>query len=257
MGRTGKLFAHEWAGIDAGRDVARPRASAAASRSAPSSRPRRWPATSVPARHGTTFGGNPLACAAGNAVLDVMLAPGFLDSVAEHAAGLRRDLESLAAEFPSVFEEVRGLGLLLGLKFAVSNTAGAGGLPRRGAADGRRRRQRAASGAAAGRHAPRIARRRSPCCAARWPPWPSRRSRPSERRVEGCAARCGERGAERRRVPGRGPGKYRRGSPAAPALPRPAGLRRRHAAPHAGDGGGLQGTSAASMPARSPAARSR
>jgi acetylornithine/N-succinyldiaminopimelate aminotransferase len=56
-------------------------------------------------------------------VLDVLLAPGFLDDVAVRAAVLRRDLEKLAAEFPSVVEEVRGRGLLIGLKVAVPNAA--------------------------------------------------------------------------------------------------------------------------------------
>jgi acetylornithine/N-succinyldiaminopimelate aminotransferase len=56
-------------------------------------------------------------------VMDVVLAPGFLDSIVERAAVLRRDLEALAAEFPSVIEEVRGRGFLLGLKLAVPNTA--------------------------------------------------------------------------------------------------------------------------------------
>jgi acetylornithine/N-succinyldiaminopimelate aminotransferase len=76
-----------------------------------------------PGTHGTTFGGNPLAGAAGNAVLDVMLQPGFLDAVIAKAAVLRRDLEALAGDFPSIIQEVRGQGLLLGLKLTVPNTA--------------------------------------------------------------------------------------------------------------------------------------
>jgi acetylornithine/N-succinyldiaminopimelate aminotransferase len=75
-----------------------------------------------PGTHGTTFGGNPLACAAGNAVLDVVLAPGFLDGVIERGAALRRDLDALAADFPSIVEDIRGQGLLVGLKLAVPNT---------------------------------------------------------------------------------------------------------------------------------------
>ena len=81
MGRTGRLFAHEWAGHRAGRHVGRqghrrrlPDGRGARARA-------RRPSISRPGTHGTTFGGNPLACAAANAVLDVMLAPGFLDAV--------------------------------------------------------------------------------------------------------------------------------------------------------------------------------
>ncbi|MFL5288929.1 MAG: aminotransferase class III-fold pyridoxal phosphate-dependent enzyme, partial [Rhodopila sp.] len=69
--------------------------------------------------HGTTYGGNPLACAAGNAVLDVILEPGFLESVQRKGNKLRGHLEKIATEFPGVFVEARGLGLLLGLKCAI------------------------------------------------------------------------------------------------------------------------------------------
>jgi acetylornithine/N-succinyldiaminopimelate aminotransferase len=122
MGRTGKLFAHQWTsvtpdvmslakGLGGGFPIGAVVATEAVARNI------------RPGTHGTTFGGNPLACAAGSAVLDVVLAPGFLDSIVERAAVLRHDLEALAAEFPSVIEEVRGQGLLLGLKLAVPNTA--------------------------------------------------------------------------------------------------------------------------------------
>jgi acetylornithine/N-succinyldiaminopimelate aminotransferase len=122
MGRTGKLFAHQWSGVTpdvmslakglgGGFPIGAVVATEAVARNI------------RPGTHGTTFGGNPLACAAGNAVMDVVLAPGFLDSIVERAAVLRRDLEALAAEFPSVIEEVRGRGFLLGLKLAVPNTA--------------------------------------------------------------------------------------------------------------------------------------
>jgi acetylornithine/N-succinyldiaminopimelate aminotransferase len=60
-----------------------------------------------------------LACAAGNAVLDVMLEPGFLEEVERKGRKLRGELDAVAREFPSVFVEARGLGLLLGLKCAV------------------------------------------------------------------------------------------------------------------------------------------
>ena len=66
--------------------------------------------------HGSTFGGNPLACAAANAVLDVMLAPGFLARVTERGRLFRERLEAIAAEYPGVIAEVRGLGLLAGIR---------------------------------------------------------------------------------------------------------------------------------------------
>ena len=72
--------------------------------------------------NGTTFGGNPLACAAANAVLDVVLAPGFLAQVDRNARVFWRGLQAVAVEFPEVFEDARGAGLLLGLKCVVPNT---------------------------------------------------------------------------------------------------------------------------------------
>src|ERR671912_1261751 len=73
--------------------------------------------------HGTTFGGNPLACAAGNAVLDVVLAPGFLDGVDRVARHLWRGMLALAERHPEVVEGVQGAGLLVGLRLRpeVSN----------------------------------------------------------------------------------------------------------------------------------------
>ncbi len=120
MGRTGKLFAHEWAGIA-------PDVMSAAKGIAGG-----FPMGAILAKeevakhlvagtHGTTFGGNPLACAAGNAVLDVMLAPGFLDEVDRKARKLWFALEAVVAEYPSVLADVRGAGLILGLKAVVPN----------------------------------------------------------------------------------------------------------------------------------------
>ena len=71
--------------------------------------------------HGSTFGGNPLAAAIGNAVLDVVLADGFLDHVAQHGAHLRQHLVALKHRYPSVIADVRGEGLMYGLKTHVSN----------------------------------------------------------------------------------------------------------------------------------------
>jgi acetylornithine/N-succinyldiaminopimelate aminotransferase len=72
--------------------------------------------------HGTTFGGNPLAMAVGNAVLDIVLADGFLPQVDRIARRLWARLESLVAKYPKVFAEVRGAGLLLGLRCVPPNT---------------------------------------------------------------------------------------------------------------------------------------
>jgi acetylornithine/N-succinyldiaminopimelate aminotransferase len=66
--------------------------------------------------HGSTFGGNPLACSVANAVLDVMLAEGFLDQVAARGQELHQRLEALRARYPEVIGEIRGLGLLVGLR---------------------------------------------------------------------------------------------------------------------------------------------
>jgi acetylornithine/N-succinyldiaminopimelate aminotransferase len=71
--------------------------------------------------HGSTFGGNPLAMAAGNAVLDVVLAPGFLDSVRHNSILLRQRLAEIQDRHPGVIAEIRGEGLLLGMRAVVPN----------------------------------------------------------------------------------------------------------------------------------------
>ena len=120
MGRSGKLFAYEWAGIapdimalakglGGGFPIGACLASEAAS------------AGMSPGTHGSTFGGNPLATSVANAVLDVMLAEGFLDHVDRIARLFWRRLEGLIARHPQVLVELRGAGLLLGLKCAVPN----------------------------------------------------------------------------------------------------------------------------------------
>jgi acetylornithine/N-succinyldiaminopimelate aminotransferase len=77
----------------------------------------------TPGVHGTTFGGNPLAMAVGNAVLDVVLADGFLDEVSRKALLLKQGLAAIADEFPSAIEEIRGVGLMLGVKCRLPNAA--------------------------------------------------------------------------------------------------------------------------------------
>ncbi len=120
MGRTGKLFAHEWAGI-------RPDILSSAKGIAGGFPMGAVLATEqlakalVPGSHGTTFGGGPLACAAANAVLDVVLAPGFLEDVDATGRYLWNGLEALIKRYPSVFTDIRGSGLIVGLKCAVPN----------------------------------------------------------------------------------------------------------------------------------------
>ena len=114
IGRTGKLFHHEWAGITPDiMTVAKgigggfPLGACLATEKAA--------AGMTTGTHGSTYGGNPLACAVGCAVLDIVTAPGFLDDVSRRAGRLRQGLEGLVAAHPEVFESVRGEGLMLGL----------------------------------------------------------------------------------------------------------------------------------------------
>ena len=72
--------------------------------------------------HGSTFGGNPLAMAVANATLDVVLADGFLDRARDIALNFRQKLARLVDEYPAVVEELRGEGLMLGLKCRPANT---------------------------------------------------------------------------------------------------------------------------------------
>lgn len=118
VGRSGRFFSHEWAGITPdimavakgigggfplGAVLATEKAAAGLS----------------PGMHGSTFGGNPLATAAGNAVLDIVLAPGFLEGVQQRALRLRQSLASVVDQFPGLVTEVRGQGLLAGIKVTV------------------------------------------------------------------------------------------------------------------------------------------
>ena len=114
MGRTGKLFAHEWAGVTPdimmvakGIGGGFPLGAVLASEEAASGM--------VAGTHGSTYGGNPLACAVGVAVVETMVADGFLKDVQRKAGHLRQRLEGLVASNPDVFEAVRGSGLMLGL----------------------------------------------------------------------------------------------------------------------------------------------
>ncbi len=115
MGRTGKLYAYELSGVTpdiltsakglgGGFPVGACLATADAAKGF------------TTGSHGTTFGGNPLAMAIGNAVLDVVLAPGFLENVARLGLLARQKLAALKDAHPKVIEEIRGEGLMIGLK---------------------------------------------------------------------------------------------------------------------------------------------
>ncbi|WP_171970200.1 acetylornithine transaminase [Falsiroseomonas frigidaquae] len=115
MGRSGKLWAHQWAGIEP--DVMSSAKGIGGGFPLGAILAKEKVAQYLkPGTHGTTYGGGPLACAAGNAVLDVVLAPGFLEQVDGVARLLWRGLLDLAQKHPKVIEGVQGAGLLLGLK---------------------------------------------------------------------------------------------------------------------------------------------
>ena len=121
MGRTGKLFAHEWEGVPP--DVLATAKGLGGGFPVGACLATERAAVGMTAgSHGSTFGGNPLAMAVANAVLDVMLAEGFLANVERMAALLRKRLGAVVAKFPKVFAQVRGKGLLIGLKCVVPNT---------------------------------------------------------------------------------------------------------------------------------------
>jgi acetylornithine/N-succinyldiaminopimelate aminotransferase len=131
MGRTGRLFAHEWAGIEP--DIVATAKGLGGGFPVGACLAKEHVAAALTAgSHGSTFGGNPLAMAVGNAVLDVLLADGFLERVDRIGRLLRDRLEELARRHPRVIEEVRGAGLMLGLKCRVPNTEMVAALRQRG-----------------------------------------------------------------------------------------------------------------------------
>jgi len=124
IGRTGKLFAHEWSGVTPdvlasakglgggfpiGACLATQKVSDAMNAGS----------------HGTTFGGNPMASAVGNAVLDVILEDGFLTNVRRVSSRLMAGLQELVESYPGLFSEVRGLGLMIGIKCVDEGANGA------------------------------------------------------------------------------------------------------------------------------------
>jgi len=120
VGRTGKLFAHEWAGITPdimmvakGIGGGFPLGAVLATEDAASGM--------VAGTHGSNYGGNPLACAVGLAVIEEVSKPDFLEDVRRKSGHLRQKLEGLVAAHPDVFEEARGSGLMMGLKCKTTN----------------------------------------------------------------------------------------------------------------------------------------
>ena len=76
----------------------------------------------TPGTHGSTFGGNPLAMAVGNAVLDVLFGKNFLENVKEKGKYFDQGLNKVKDKYPKIIKEVRGIGLIKGLKLLVDNT---------------------------------------------------------------------------------------------------------------------------------------
>lgn len=115
-GRTGKMWAHEWAGtaqpdimaVAKGVGGGFPMGACLATDAAGEHM--------VVGTHGSTFGGNPLAMAVGNVVYDELNSPGFMQRVVDISNTLRQQLSGLADEHKDKIEEVRGRGLLIGLK---------------------------------------------------------------------------------------------------------------------------------------------
>ena len=121
VGRTGKMFAHEWAGVTPdimmvakGIGGVFPLGAVLATENAASGM--------TAGTHGSTYGGNPLGCAVGNAVVNIIGTDAFLEDVNRKAGLMRQKLEGLVASHPDVFESVRGSGLMLGLKCKATNS---------------------------------------------------------------------------------------------------------------------------------------
>ncbi len=120
VGRTGKLFAHEWAGITPdimmvakGIGGGFPLGAVLATENAASGM--------TAGTHGSTYGGNPLACAVGNKIMDIIADDAFLAEVNRKAALLRQKLEGIVAAHPNTLESLRGSGLMLGIKCKATN----------------------------------------------------------------------------------------------------------------------------------------
>ncbi len=114
-GRTGKFFAHEWAGITpdimaVAKAIANGFPMGACLATAEVAK------SMVPGTHGSTYGGNPMACAVASVVLDKVLAPGFIEHVEEMGKKLNRHMQQMMQKYPHYVTEVRGRGLIAGMK---------------------------------------------------------------------------------------------------------------------------------------------
>ena len=121
IGRTGRLFAYQWSditpdilasakGLGGGFPIGACLATEKAAKGM------------VAGSHGSTFGGNPMACAVANAVLDVVLEPGFLDKVQDLGGYMGQKMAAVVARHPDILEGVHGVGLIRGLRCKVTNT---------------------------------------------------------------------------------------------------------------------------------------
>ncbi len=120
MGRTGKLFAYEWSGVEPdimgiakGLGGGFPIGACLATEEAA--------AGMTPGSHGSTFGGNPLAAASANATLDIVLKPDFLPHVQQMGLLFKQRLAEIRDRYPNIVSEVRGVGLMLGLVCKIPN----------------------------------------------------------------------------------------------------------------------------------------
>ena len=121
IGRTGKLFAYEWSGIEP--DIAMVAKGIGGGFPLGAVLAKEHAASGMTAgTHGSTYGGNPLACSVGIKVLELINTPKFLNSVISKSGIMSQGLLRLIDSYPDIFEEIRGTGLMLGVKCKCSNT---------------------------------------------------------------------------------------------------------------------------------------
>ena len=121
IGRTGKLFAYEWSGIEP--DIAMVAKGIGGGFPLGAVLAKEHAASGMTAgTHGSTYGGNPLACSVGIKVLELINTPKFLNSVVSKSGIMSQGLLRLIDSYPDIFEEIRGTGLMLGVKCKCPNT---------------------------------------------------------------------------------------------------------------------------------------
>jgi acetylornithine/N-succinyldiaminopimelate aminotransferase len=120
IGRTGKLFAFEWANVDP--DIVPIAKGIGGGFPIGACLVNKKVAVGMkPGTHGSTFGGNPLAMSIGNAVLDIILKKAFLENVQEVGNYFEKELKELQKKYSNIIEQVRGIGLLRGIKLKIDN----------------------------------------------------------------------------------------------------------------------------------------